>query len=271
MLRGFQSLWLAPFFIFAAACYGQEVRATVSGIVTDPSGAPVTGVRVNITNKSSNTSVAAESNDTGNFVLPLLPPGVYTLEVEHPGFKKYVRENIVLEVLDKVRMDVQLAVGNVNDSVTVSATVSNLETETATRGQSISNELVSNLPTQGRNPFQIAWATPGVTKVGSWRYLRSFDSGGTSGFSINGGKNQENEVLLDGVSNTRSNRSVVSVPTMESIMEMKVLTNTYDAQYGRTGGGVVIFVSKSGTNDFHGTLFENFQNAKLNANQTELN
>ncbi len=254
-----------------SAAYGQEVRATVSGIVTDPSGAPISGARVVITSKSSNAAVTAESNATGNYVLPLLPPGAYGLVVEHAGFKKYVHDNVILEVLAKTRIDVELAVGNVAESVTVSATVSNLETETATRGQSISNELVSNLPTQGRNPFQIAWATPGVTKVGSWRYLRSFDSGGTSGFSINGGKNQENEVLLDGVSNTRSNRSVISVPTMESIMELKVLTNTYDAQYGRTGGGVVIFVTKSGTNAFHGTLFENFQNAKLNANQTELN
>ncbi|MDZ4800112.1 MAG: TonB-dependent receptor [Bryobacteraceae bacterium] len=271
MLRDFRVACLAVLFVGASVCQAQEVRASISGIVSDSSGAAVAGAKISIVNTSNNAAFATESNETGNFVAPLLQPGSYTLSVEHPGFKKYLRDGIVLQVLDKARLDVELTVGSVGDSVTVSSSVSALQTETASRGQSISNELVSNLPTQGRNPFQIAWATPGVTKVGSWRYLRSFDSGGTSGFSINGGKNQENEVLLDGISNTQSSRSVISVPTMESIQEFKVLTNTYDAQYGRTGGGVVIFVTKSGTNDFHGTLFENFQNSKLNANQTELN
>jgi hypothetical protein len=107
--------------------------------------------------------------------------------------------------------------------------------------------------------------------VGDWRYLRSFDIGGTSGFSINGGKNRENEVLLDGVSDVQGDRTVIHVPTMESVQEFKVLTNTYDAQYGRTGGGIVTIVTKSGGNSFHGSLFEYFQNHNLNANTSELN
>ncbi|MGH9723213.1 MAG: TonB-dependent receptor domain-containing protein, partial [Bryobacteraceae bacterium] len=134
-----------------------------------------------------------------------------------------------------------------------------------------SNELIANLPTQGRNPFQIAWAAPGVVKTGGWRYLRSFDIGGTSGFSVNGGRNQENEVLTDGISNVQSSRTVIHVPTMDTVQEFKVLTNTYDAQYGRTGGGIITIVTKSGANQLHGAAYEYFQNDKLNANQFELN
>ena len=138
-------------------------------------------------------------------------------------------------------------------------------------GIALANEIIQNVPTQGRNPFQIAWAASGVIKSGSWRYLRSFDIGGTSGISINGGREKTNEVLLDGISDVRAEYTVISIPTTESVQEFKVQSNTYDAQYGRTGGGVITIVTKGGTNEFHGTAFEYFQNDKLNANQSELN
>ena len=270
----FQRLPMFSLLLIAAAhtfSYGQEIRASISGIVSDPTGAPVAGAVVTTTSIATNSSVAAVTNDAGSFLTPFLAPGSYTLTVERTGFKKFVRENIVLESLDKARIDVQLQIGALADSITVSSSVSALQTETASRGQTISNELIANVPTQGRNPFQIAWAAPGIVKTGSWRYLRSFDIGGTSGMSINGGKNKENEVLLDGISDVQSDRTVMHVPTMESVQEFKVVTNTYDAQYGRTGGGVITIVTKGGGNQLHGNLFEYFQNDKLNANQAELN
>ena len=251
--------------------HAQEVRASISGFVSDPSGAPVPGAHVTVTSVARNTSVITETNESGNYQTPFLEPGTYTVTVERPGFKRSQQQNIELQTLDRIRVDVQLEIGALTESVTVSASVSALETETASRGQIISNQLIANLPTQGRNPFQIAWAAPGVFKAGGWRYLRSFDIAGTSGFSVNGSRSQENEVLMDGISNVRSSRTVIHVPTMESVQEFKVLTNTYDAQYGRTGGGIVTIVTKSGSNDFHGNAFEYFQNAKLNANQFELN
>jgi len=249
----------------------QEVRASLSGIVSDPSGAPIPAAQVTVTNIAKNTKVVTQSNENGLYNTPLLEPAAYTVTVEKDGFRRVVRENVVLQSLDKARLDVQLQIGAVADSITVSSTISQLQTETANRDTALNNQLISNLPTQGRNPFQIAWAAPGVFKAGGWRYLRSFDIGGTTGFSVNGGRSGENEVLLDGVSNVRNSRTVIHVPTMESVQEFKVLTNTYDAQYGRTGGGIVTMVTKSGTNDLHGNLFEYFQNDKLNANQTELN
>ena len=265
------AVFLSLILLATVAAYAQEVRASITGIVSDPSSAPVAGATVTVTNLSTNAAVVTQTNETGSYTTPFLAPGTYTLSVEQTGFRKYVQENIVLQALDRARTDVQLQLGTLSDSVTVSASAVTLQTETASRGQTISNEMIENVPTQGRNPFQIAWAAPGVVKSGGWRYLRSFDIGGTSGFSVNGGRNQENEVLLDGISNVQSSRTVIHVPTMDSVQEFKVQTNTYDAQYGRTGGGIVTIVTKSGTNQIHGIAYEYFQNDKLNANQTELN
>ena len=250
---------------------GQEVRATVTGTITDPSGAPIAGATVTVTNTATNTTATTVTNESGSYLTPYLTPGEYTLTVQAGGFKKHIRENIILQAVDKVRIDAQLQVGTQTDSITVTESISTLQTETATRGSTIDSQVLANVPTQGRNPFQLAWSTPAVVKTGTFRYLRSFDIGGTSGMSINGGRGKENEVLLDGISGVRSDRTVNQVPTMESIAEFKVLTNTYDAQYGRTGGGIVTIVSRSGGNDFHGNLFEYLQNDKLNANQSELN
>ncbi len=261
----------AGLLFMAAVSQAQEVRASISGIVTDPTGAPIAGATITVTSAATNATVVTQSADSGNYLTSFLSPGTYRITVEHAGFKKFVAESITLATLDKARVDVQLQIGSISDSVTVTSVTPSIETETASRGTSISNELIANLPTQGRNPFQIAWAAPGVFKAGGWRYLRSFDIGGTTGFSVNGGRSSENEVLMDGISNVQSSRQVIHVPTMDSIQEFKVLTNTYDAQYGRTGGGIVTIVTKSGSNQWHGVLFEYFQNAKLNANQTELN
>lgn len=257
--------------LLALPIHAQEVRATLSGIVSDPTGAPVAGASATLTSVERNTTTATQTNELGNYVFSFVNPGSYTLTVERPGFKKYLRQSIVLAAQDRARADVTLEIGEITQSVTIEADVSQLQTETASRGQVISNQLISNLPTQGRNPFQIAWSMPGVTKTGDWRYLRSFDVGGTTGFSINGGKRGDNEVLIDGISNVRGSRSVIGVPSPESVQEFKVLTNTYDSQYGRTGGGIVTIVSKSGGNAFHGNLFEYFQAEELNANQSELN
>jgi hypothetical protein len=249
----------------------QEVRASIAGIVNDPSGAPIANAKVVVTSMARNAPVATETNSAGAFVTPFLPPGAYQLTVEAGGFKKFVRGNIVLQSQDRARVDVTLELGEIAQSVTVSEAVSQLQTETASRSQVLANEIVANVPTQGRNPFQVAWAAAGVIKSGTFRYLRSFDIGGTSGLSINGGREKENEVLLDGITNVRADRTVISIPTTESVQEFKVLTNTYDAQYGRTGGGVVAIVTRGGGNQFHGTAFEYHQNRKLNANQSELN
>ncbi len=262
---------LVSFLLSALLANAQEVRATVTGLVSDPTGAAIVNAMVRVVNVSSQVTVTTKTNETGNYVTGFLAPGSYEMTVEASGFKRFLRKNIALQTQDKVRIDVQMEVGEMTQSVTVQEAVSTLETETASRGATISNQMIANLPTQGRNPFQIAWASPGVFKSGGWRYLRSFDIGGTTGFSANGGRASENEVLLDGITNVQSSRNVIHVPTMDSIQEFRILLNTYDAQYGRTGGGIVTIVTKGGSNDLHGTAYEFFQNDKMNANQFELN
>ena len=253
------------------AVRGQEVRATITGQVADPSGAPIPGAQITVTDVSRNATVLTESNAEGIYVTPFLTPGSYRLEAEVIGFKRFVRENIVLEAQDRTRIDITMNLGEVSESITVTESVSQLQTETASRSQTINNELINNVPTQGRNPFQLAFSAPGVVKTGRWRYMRSFDTGGMSNFSVNGGRNKENEVLIDGISNVRSNGNVIQAPTMETVQEFKVNTNTYDAAYGRTGGGVVTIVTRGGGNELHGNLYEYFQAEELNANQAELN
>lgn len=255
----------------APVAYSQEVRAGITGTITDSLGAVVPNAAVTVSNLATSVTVSTRSNESGSFATPFLAPGPYEMTVEASGFNKLVRQNIQLQAGERVRLDVQLEVGGVATSVTVSDSVSQLQTESATRTQTLASEVVANVPTQGRNPFQIAWAASGVIKSGSFRYLRSFDIGGTSGLSINGGREKTNEVLLDGISNVRAEYTVISIPTTESVQEFTVQAATYDAQYGRTGGGVISMVTKGGGNDFHGTAFEYFQNDKLNANQSELN
>jgi hypothetical protein len=263
-------LLLAALLSFAVS-YAQEVRASITGTVRDASGAPVPGATIVVTSIATNADVTTTSNESGLYLSPYLQPGTYRMTVAQQGFKKFVRENVILQAQDRARVDIDLQVGDVSQSVTISDSISLLQTESAMRSQVIANELMANVPTQGRNPFQIAWSAAGVIKTGDWRYLRSFDIGGTTGISVNGGKNRENEVLLDGISNVRGDRTVVHVPSMDTVQEFKVLTNSYDAQYGRTGGGVVTIVTKSGGNQFHGNAFEYFQAEELNANQSELN
>jgi len=183
-----QSLVALAFLGLCSSASAQEVRANISGIVTDPTSAAVVSANVMVTNRATNLTVTAETNGSGSYATPFLAPGTYQVAVEASGFKKYVRNDVVLQAGDRARLDVLLEVGEVTQSVTVSTAVSQLQTETATRSQVLANEIIQNVPTQGRNPFQIAWAASGVIKSGSWRYLRSFDIGGTSGISINGGR-----------------------------------------------------------------------------------
>src|SRR5450759_625603 len=139
------SLSVLVFVAISLNVYGQEVRATITGTVSDPAGAPVPGAVVTVTNTATNASVATRTTESGNYVTPFLAPGKYVLNVEQSGFKKFIREAIELESLDIARVDVRLEIGALSDSVTVNTTVSVLQTETATRGQTISSEMLENI------------------------------------------------------------------------------------------------------------------------------
>ena len=247
--------------------YAQEDRASISGQVTDPSGSSVPNAIITVVSVDRQTSWAATTSDAGRYQVAFLFPGRYVLTVEASGFKKYVQENILLAVAQKLGLDLKLEVGVVTESVTVRSEVGLLETESASRGQVITAKEMHELPNQGRSPFQLVWALSGVTRTGnSWGSMSPQGVANATGFSLNGSRPNENEVLLDGVSDVHGGRQVKNIPTIDTIQEFKVISSPYDAQYGRTGGGVISFVTKGGTNEFHGVMWEYLYNNKLNAN-----
>lgn len=267
--------------LLATTLFAQEFRATITGRVTDPTGAGVPGTKVTATNVETNEVVAAEVGEEGAYTIPFIKPGNYTLRAEGTGFKAAVRENIILNVNDKKAVDFPLEVGNVQESVTVSDTPPLLETATATRGGVIENLRVTELPLNGRNPFMLSNLTPGVQFNGNPQFTRPFDNGDNANFSINGGVRQSNEFVVDGTpdiaftdpqeNRSRANQNVAYIPTVDATQEFKIVTNFYDAQYGRTGGGVISVSTKSGTNQYHGTVYDFLRRYQWTANNTAAN
>jgi len=256
-------LFLAALGILCA----QEDRASIAGLITDPAGSAVPNATITVTSVERNTSTRAASSDTGRYQAGFLLSGRYTLTIEAPGFRKYVRENIELTVAQKLGLDVRLEIGALAESVTVTDRVTLLETESASRGQVVTRREMHDLPNNGRNPFQLVWAIAGVTRTtAGWGSMSPQGVANATNFSLNGSRPQENEVLLDGVSDVHGGRQVKNVPSIHTLDEFKVITNPYDAQYGRTGGGVISFTTKSGANAFHGVMWEFLGNNKLNAN-----
>ena len=255
--------------VFAALVSAQEYRATVMGTVSDPAGAKVPKASIVITNIDSGVASRTATNESGIYQVPFLLPGNYMLEVSHPGFKTHKRGPVELHVDDRTKLDVAMEVGRMNEQVTVTAEAPLLEETTGGGSQVVGAEQILALPLDGHNPFSLMNLGAGVSYTGSLLYSRPFDNGAIADFSINGGQSGVNEYQLDGVSNNantgRSN--VAYVPPAEATQEFRVQTNVYDAQYGRTGGGVVNLSIKPGTNRFHGAAYEYMRRTSLNANQ----
>jgi hypothetical protein len=253
----------------SAVLTAQEYRATVIGTVSDATGAAIPRAAVTITNNDSGVVSRTETGAEGMYQIPYLLPGTYTLQVAHQGFKTHQRGPIELRVDDRTRLDVILDIGQTSEQVTITAEAPLVEETTATRGQVITSEQIASLPLDGHNPFTLMNLAAGVNYTGSMLYSRPFDNGAIADFSIGGGIAGINEYQIDGVSNNantgRSN--LAYVPPKEATQEFKVQTNIYDAQVGRTGGGVVNVSIKPGTNRYHGAIYEYLRRTQLNANQ----
>ncbi|HKE25360.1 MAG TPA: TonB-dependent receptor [Bryobacteraceae bacterium] len=259
-------------FLLALPAFSQEFRASVTGQVTDSTGAIVPGANLTITSIERNDSVHTLSNSAGRYVIEFLLPGHYTLTVEKAGFKKYVHAGLQLDSADRLSLDVALEVGELTQNVTVTGESPLLETETASRGSTIENRVIENVPTNGRNIFTLQYEEPGVIKQSTyWGSMELWAYSDVNGVSINGGRNGENETLVDGVSDTNSNRSVSLVPALSGAQEAVVQSNIYDAQFGRFGGGVTSIAVKSGTNLIHGEVYEFLKNIRLDATEWVLN
>jgi hypothetical protein len=206
----------------------------------------------NETGAKSHTFAGAE----GSYTLPYLPPGPYTVSAELKGFKRYVNPNIRVTTNERGQLDITLEIGLVEQSVTVSAEASMLETATASTGQVINTRQVENLPMNGRTPLVLAQAAMGVTPNSDPKFARPFDNAGPSDFSMGGAPSRSNELLIDGSPDTTRDSRVAYNPPVDAVQEVKVETFQTDAAYGHTGGGTVNVVLKSGTNDLHGAAYD---------------
>jgi hypothetical protein len=272
MLR---SLFVAGLLLAASSsASAQGELGTITGTLTDAQGAVLPGVTATVVNLDTNVKTTVVSNASGVYVLTSLVNGRYKLTCTLDGFAPIARD-LELRAGDRLRVDLTLSVGAITEQTTVVADTPLLETTTATRSQVIDKEKVENLPLAGRNPYALAYTISGVTTQFTRPSIsaRPFDNGGMDAIAINGGRNRSNELLLDGAPNTsregNSQGSLAFVPTPDAVQEVRVSTNTYDAQFGRTGGGVIAVSIRSGTNTFHGTAYYNHRDASLNSNLYE--
>jgi hypothetical protein len=260
------------FLLFTLSAFGQAATAELSGTVTDSTGALVANAKVTATNAETGISRGATTSQSGTYVITLLPPGVYNLSVEAPGFRKSIQNNIELRVNQHAEINTQLQVGDVSEAVEVQAAAPLLESQSSSLGTVVDTRLTEDLPLNGRNFVQLATLTPGVNGTG-FSVAGTIMSGtrpddrrpGTEIFS-NGNREGSNDFLFDGVDNNdRLTLSIVLRPGIEAIREFKVLTNLYSADQGRNSGAVVDVVTKSGTNDWHGSAFEFLRNSAMDA------
>jgi len=242
--------------------------STLVGLLTDSTGAVLVSAKVVATNVATGVEYPTVSNDTGNYTIPALPIGTYQVTANLSGFERVVVNDVVLQVDQTRRLDITMKVGAVTTSTTVKAESPLLDTESATIGQVVEKTQIVNLPLNGRNYAQLTTLMPGVVPGN-----RGFAGGGGStipGYNLvnfyAGGRNTNNSFLVDGVeTRTVEFGSISLVPNLDSISEFKVETNSFSAQFGSAGNGVVNVVTASGTNEFHGTVYEFLRNDKLDA------
>lgn len=251
----------------------QNITGTILGSVTDTSGASIPGAEVTVTNQATNQPVRAKTNQLGGYEIPYLQPGSYGIRVAHSGFQTALRGNITLQVDSRLVLNFVLRVGSTSTTVSVVGHEPLVDTSTAALGQVISSQATRSLPILGRNVFDLVGVSAGV-QVNPMA-LGGVASTGTnaaplfvqSDISINGGRFRTNDFLLDGVSiMLPENNDFALSPTPDSVQEFKVITNSVGPQFGRSGGGVIDVVTKSGTNQWHGEAYDFLRNQRLNAN-----
>ncbi len=249
----------------AAIAYGQAVTGSIVGNVTDSGGAAVAGARVTITETSTGIARTATTNDDGVYVMPYLPPGAFKVEIEKQGFKKFLRDGVQLATGERVRVNAELAVGNVNETVEITTQAALLQTENADVNQSFEAKKIAELPLNGRNFQSLIVLVPGVVPSNS--QVGIFDNPqGTQFLQVNGQNNSANNFQIDGVDNNEPLLGlVVQIPPAEAIQQFSVSTSNYDAEFGRAVGAVVNVTTKPGTNEFHGSLYEFHNNSAFKA------
>jgi hypothetical protein len=273
MLRNFRRSQVASVVLFAfALCFAcstllaQSDVGSITGFVHDPSGAVVPNVTVKVKNEATGAERQAATNEDGLFNVTNIPPGYYTVTAEASGFKRFESTHNKLDPNATARVDPTLTVGQASETVEVSASAQTLQTDSATVQKLITRSQIDALELNGRNPIFLAPLMPGVRRGSPLSGLNyGLDSGG---FAINGSRSQDNLITFDGAPavRTRSNGTSIGVADVDSTQEIQVLTADYSAEYRSAAGGQIRIVTKSGTSQFHGNLFEYVRNNILNAN-----
>ncbi|MBM3784158.1 MAG: carboxypeptidase regulatory-like domain-containing protein [Acidobacteria bacterium] len=249
MFRSFLALTLA------ATASAQT--SSLSGLISDSSGANVPGVTVNLVNTQTNERFTGVSSSAGNYTLPLLKPGVYEIRVEHTGFKQFRQTGIVIETGVPSNADIRLEVGGITEQITVEAEAPLLKTESASVGNVVRRETIANMPLVGRRAAQLARLSGFVVQNGTGsNFTIAGGRGDNTNFSIDGGNAQN---ILLGVATLNFD------PPIDSLQEFNVEISNYKAEMGRTGGGFVQMTTRSGTNNWHGSAYEFFRNDALDA------
>jgi Carboxypeptidase regulatory-like domain/TonB dependent receptor len=257
-------LWMLILFVPVAGLWGQVVTASLDGTVLDPAGASVPSAKVKVLNTSTNFEVRGTTDSDGRFSFPSLPPGgPYTVTVEAAGFNTEEQAGMTLEVNQAARLDVRLKIGSATETVRVTADASLVEVTNAAMGQVITSQNIVNLPLNQRNAYALVFLAPGVQGDVSFTY-------NSDNFSINGGRPGTTDILVDGIPSAPNLANpivgIAVFPSVDAVQEFKVQTNSYSAEFGRSGSGIINLIFKSGTNQLHGSLYEFLRNSDLDAN-----
>ena len=250
--------------VLVGSAYAQSTGGRILGRISDPSGAVLAGVKVTLINEATGVGRDVQTNDSGDYVFVEVQPGNYRVETEHAGFKKAIRKGITVEVNQVLTLNLAMAVGETKEVIEVTSEAPLVDTTSTQLGAVVNDRSVSQLPLAERDTYQFLSLQPGVQSTTGGDLFYGSDRAGV--VSVNGGRGRSNNFSVNGGDANDQFANLPAVqPSPDSIQEFRVLTNTFDAEYGRNSGAVVNVVTKSGTNQFHGNVYEFFRNRSLNA------
>lgn len=255
---------LALALLIASPVFAQTFTGTIRGRVTDSSGAPVPQAIVTVIETATSTSIRAVTSETGDYSVSFLKPGVYRVSVAAPGFKEAIENDVALQLNQSLRLDKTLEVGAASESIEITASTTQLNYESPEIGHVVGEQQLLNVPliagsSRGRSPLLLAKLVPGVVSTSS-------NNSNINNFSFGGGRPVTNEILVDGLPTTNpSDQTYTLTPSPDAVQEFKVITIPFSAEFGHTGGGVMLLTSKHGTNQYHGSVYDYFRNRVLTA------
>ena len=256
---------LACFLLSVTAALGQSTTASMLGVVRDTSGAVIPNAEVTATDTQTALSRKTTTDGTGSYLITNLPIGQYQLQVVSPGFDAFVQTGITLDVNANARVDATLKAGNTTQTVQVTGDSTGVDTRTASVGELVDRERIQELPLNGRNAMQLAAVVPGVTNILAAPPVQTQSRSGPS-ITVSGGRDTQNEFRFDGVAwKNITQNTALNLPNPDALQEFQVLTSSPSAEYGRFSGGIITAVTRSGTNQFHGTAWEYLRNTALNS------